>query len=68
MTKPLAEFVATLHKNHVEDRDLHGQCQAAVIRGDTVRILIDFYEDGQYGLDIYTRYEWKVNCKFHRNK
>ncbi|EJW83864.1 hypothetical protein WUBG_05228 [Wuchereria bancrofti] len=54
MVKPLAEFVASLHKNRVDDRNLQGHCQT-LIRGDIVRIQVDFYEDGQYGLDIYTR-------------
>lgn len=54
MVKPMAEFVASLHKNRVDDRNLQGHCQA-LIRGDIVRIQVDFHEDGQYGLDIYTR-------------
>ncbi|VDK79249.1 unnamed protein product [Gongylonema pulchrum] len=54
MVKPLAEFVASLHKNRVDDRNLQGHCQT-LINGDTVKILVDFYEEGQYGLDIYTR-------------
>lgn len=54
MVKPLAEFVASLHKNRVDDRNLQGQCQSS-IRGDIIKILVDFYEEGQYGLDIYTR-------------
>ncbi|VDM40531.1 unnamed protein product [Toxocara canis] len=54
MVKPLAEFVASLHKNRTDDRALQRCCQTS-IRGDTVSIRIDFYEEGQYGLDIYTR-------------
>lgn len=54
MMKPLAEFVASLHKNRMDDRNLQGHCHA-LIHDDTVRIQVDFYEDGQYGLDIYTR-------------
>ncbi|VDK64948.1 unnamed protein product [Onchocerca ochengi] len=54
MMKPLAEFVASLHMNQIDDRNLQSHCQT-LIQGDIVRIQIDFYEDGQYGLDIYTR-------------
>lgn len=55
MVKPLVEFVASLHKNRTDDRTLQRCCQAS-IRGDVVSIRIEFNEEGQYGLDIYTRY------------
>ncbi|CAI4221763.1 unnamed protein product [Auanema sp. JU1783] len=54
MTRPLTEFVAALHRNRTEDRSLQN-CTKSVIKGDQVSIYIDFPEDGQYGLDIYTR-------------
>uniref|UniRef100_F1KWC6 Kyphoscoliosis peptidase n=2 Tax=Ascaris TaxID=6251 RepID=F1KWC6_ASCSU len=54
MVKPLVEFVASLHKNRTDDRTLQRCCQAS-IRGDVVSIRIEFNEEGQYGLDIYTR-------------
>ncbi|GMS83183.1 hypothetical protein PENTCL1PPCAC_5358, partial [Pristionchus entomophagus] len=54
MSKPLSEFVASLHRNRTDDRSLQHCCIAA-IRGDSVIIQIDFPDEGQYGLDIYTR-------------
>lgn len=54
MLKPLAEFVATLHKNRMENRHLQRCCQTS-IQGDEVVINLEFPDEGQYGLDIYTR-------------
>uniref|UniRef100_A0A7E4ULE6 LIM zinc-binding domain-containing protein n=1 Tax=Panagrellus redivivus TaxID=6233 RepID=A0A7E4ULE6_PANRE len=54
MLKPLVDFVASLHKNHLDDRHLH-RCCTTTIRGDEVIIRIEFPDEGQYGLDIYTR-------------
>ncbi|MFH4975530.1 hypothetical protein AB6A40_002239 [Gnathostoma spinigerum] len=54
MVKPLAEFVVSLHNNRIDDRDLQRCCRTH-IRADIVLIVLDFFEDGQYGLDIYTR-------------
>uniref|UniRef100_A0A0N5AH95 LIM zinc-binding domain-containing protein n=1 Tax=Syphacia muris TaxID=451379 RepID=A0A0N5AH95_9BILA len=54
MSKPLAEFVASLHRNNVNERSLQRYCQTS-IRSDVVTIRIEFPEEGQYGLDIYTR-------------
>ena len=54
MLKPLVDFVASLHKNRTDDRYLH-KCCHATIRGDEVIIKIEFPDEGQYGLDIYTR-------------
>ncbi|CAJ0587060.1 unnamed protein product, partial [Mesorhabditis spiculigera] len=53
MTKPLSEFVASLHRNRTDDRTL-APCAKCQIRGDTVSIWVEFPEEGQYGLDIYT--------------
>lgn len=54
MSKPLAEFVAALHKNNVDDKKLASSVTFEV-RGDQVHFKIFFPEPGQYGLDIYTR-------------
>lgn len=54
MSKPLVEFVGNLHKNRMEDRRL-SKCVTQTIRGDQVIFRIHFPEEGQYGLDIYTR-------------
>ncbi len=54
MCKPLAEFVAALHKNRVDDRALH-RCVQTSMRGDQVIVRLQFPDEGQYGLDIYTR-------------
>uniref|UniRef100_A0A1I7ZV80 LIM zinc-binding domain-containing protein n=1 Tax=Steinernema glaseri TaxID=37863 RepID=A0A1I7ZV80_9BILA len=54
MLKPLAEFVASLHKNRTDDRYLQRCCHTES-RGDEVVIRIEFPDEGQYGLDIYTR-------------
>ncbi|CAJ0959540.1 unnamed protein product, partial [Mesorhabditis belari] len=54
MSRPLTEFVASLHRNRTDDRSL-APCTRCSIRGDFVQIFVDFPEDGQYGLDIYTR-------------
>ncbi|VDN59128.1 unnamed protein product [Dracunculus medinensis] len=54
MTKALVEFVVSLHKNRKDDKHLQKYCHTS-IRGDIVTIQIDFQDDGQYGLDIYTR-------------
>lgn len=54
MSKPLAEFVASLHKNVTDDRKLSKFVHQSV-RNDTVVFRVSFPEEGQYGLDIYTR-------------
>uniref|UniRef100_A0AC34QNY8 LIM zinc-binding domain-containing protein n=1 Tax=Panagrolaimus sp. JU765 TaxID=591449 RepID=A0AC34QNY8_9BILA len=54
MLKPLVDFVASLHKNRMDDRYLHKCCQT-IIRNDEVIIKIEFPDEGQYGLDLYTR-------------
>lgn len=57
MSKPLAEFVASLHNNRVEDTRRLQKLVGHTVRGDTVTIRVSFPEEGQYGLDIYTREE-----------
>ncbi|KAK6031401.1 hypothetical protein OSTOST_02450, partial [Ostertagia ostertagi] len=53
-TKRLCEVVAALHRNRTDDRVLQKYCRTH-FNGDQVSIQIDFPEEGQYGLDIYTR-------------
>lgn len=54
MTRPLLDFMASLHKNGYDERQLSKWIKI-FIDGDIVTIGIKFQEDGQYGLDIYTR-------------
>lgn len=54
MTRPLLDFMASLHKNGYDERQLSKSIKIFV-DGDIVFITIKFIEDGQYGLDIYTR-------------
>lgn len=54
MSRPLTDFMATLHKNGVEEKKLARYVGHNVI-GDLVTFNISFPEEGQYGLDIYTR-------------
>ncbi|XP_013137303.1 PREDICTED: kyphoscoliosis peptidase [Papilio polytes] len=54
MSRPLADFMATLHKNGVDEKRLGKFVQQAV-SDDVVTFYITFPEEGQYGLDIYTR-------------
>lgn len=54
MTRPLLDFMASLHKNGYDERHLSNSIKI-FIDGDIVIITIKFPEDGQYGLDIYTR-------------
>ena len=54
MQRPLSDFLAALHKNGLDDRRLTRHVQH-MVQGDLVSIHIVFPEDGQYGLDLYTR-------------
>lgn len=54
MTRPLLDFMATLHKNGYDERQL-SKVVKIFIDGDIVSVKMRFFEDGQYGLDIYTR-------------
>lgn len=54
MTRPLLDFMASLHKNGYDERQLSKSVKI-FIDGDIVIITAKFFEDGQYGLDIYTR-------------
>ncbi|XP_065344135.1 hillarin [Cloeon dipterum] len=54
MSRPLSDFMATLHKNGVEEKKL-GRYVAYAVAGDLVTFTVSFPEEGQYGLDVYTR-------------
>lgn len=54
MARPLVDFMATLHKNGYDERQLSRLCKI-YIEGDIITISMKFFEEGQYGLDIYTR-------------
>lgn len=56
VTRPLLDFMASLHKNQCDERHLSRSIRIYV-EGDVVCISVRFPEDGQYGLDIYTRDE-----------
>lgn len=59
MTRPLLDFMASLHKNGSDERQLSKWIKI-YIDGDIVFIVIKFQEDGQYGLDIYTRDQYQL--------
>lgn len=54
MTRPLTDFMATLHKNGSEEKRLSKYVSHRVA-DDIVTFTLSFPEEGQYGLDIYTR-------------
>lgn len=54
MQRPLAELVAALHKNGFDDKKLTRYVSHS-IKGEQVVIRLQFPEEGQYGLDLYTR-------------
>lgn len=54
MSRQLTDFMATLHKNGVEEKRL-SKFVSHNIQDDVVIFNISFPEEGQYGLDIYTR-------------
>ena len=54
MNRPLTDFMATLHKNGVEEKKL-SKYVTHRINNDFVTLSVAFPEDGQYGMDIYTR-------------
>lgn len=54
MSRALTDFMATLHKNGVEEKRL-SKFVSHSISDDIVTFNISFLEEGQYGLDIYTR-------------
>ncbi|XP_013773094.1 hillarin-like [Limulus polyphemus] len=54
MSRPLTDFMATLHKNGVEEKALSKYVSHAR-DGELVTFFVAFPEEGQYGMDIYTR-------------
>ena len=54
MTRPLTDFMATLHKNGLEEKRL-SKYVSHRINADIVTLSVTFPEEGQYGMDIYTR-------------
>ncbi|XP_014261366.1 hillarin-like [Cimex lectularius] len=55
MSRPLIDFMATLHKNGIEEKRLSKYVSYAIADSDMVTFSLSFPEEGQYGLDIYTR-------------
>ncbi|KAB7505922.1 Hillarin, partial [Armadillidium nasatum] len=54
MTRPLTDFMATLHRNGYEEKKL-SKYVSHKVTGDVVNFTLSFPEEGQYGMDIYTR-------------
>ena len=54
MGKPLSEFVASLHRNGMDTKNLQ-KCVQCHVEDDEVMISLEFPDEGQYGLDLYTR-------------
>lgn len=56
MSCPLTDFMATLHKNGLDSKRLSKYVMHRIIESDEIVIFqLTFPEEGQYGLDIYTR-------------
>ena len=54
MSRPLTDFMATLHKNGTEEKKL-AKYATHYVSDDMVTFNITFPEEGQYGMDVYTR-------------
>lgn len=54
MSRPLTDFMATLHKNGTEEKKL-AKYTTHYVSDDLVTFNISFPEEGQYGMDVYTR-------------
>lgn len=54
MSRPLTDFMATLHRNGVDEKRL-AKYVNHVLEDDVVTFRISFPEEGQYGMDVYTR-------------
>lgn len=61
MSRPLTDFMASLHKNGSEEKKLT-KYVSCLLEGDIITFFIKFPDDGQYGLDIYTR---EVNAELY---
>jgi hypothetical protein len=55
MTRPLTDFMATLHKNGLEEKRLSKYVSHRTNADNIVTLSVTFPEEGQYGMDIYTR-------------
>jgi len=66
MSRPLTDFMATLHKNGMEEKKL-SKFVSHKISGDIVTLAVTFPEEGQYGMDIYTR-EVTANQEINTNE
>ncbi|BES89914.1 Kyphoscoliosis peptidase [Nesidiocoris tenuis] len=55
MSRQLTDFMATLHKNGIEEKRLSKYVSHLISGDDSVTFTLTFPEEGQYGLDIYTR-------------
>jgi len=57
MTRPLTDFMATLHKNGLEEKRLSKYVSHSFAPDDKniITLHVTFPEEGQYGMDIYTR-------------
>ena len=54
--RPLTDFMATLHKNGMEEKKLSKYVTHRISDDhDVVTLSVSFPEEGQYGMDIYTR-------------
>lgn len=62
MTRPLFDFMASLHKNGYDERHLSKSIKI-FIDDDIVFVTVKFFEDGQYGLDLYTRDSQLLNTR-----
>lgn len=47
--------MATLHKNGMEEKKLSKYVTHRISDDDVVTLSVSFPEEGQYGMDIYTR-------------
>jgi len=54
MSRPLTDFMATLHRNGFEEKRLNKYVSHRVSDG-VVTFTLTFPEDGQFGMDVYTR-------------
>lgn len=54
MTRPLTDFMANLHRNGADEKRLQKYARVR-LHGDLVSVHACFPDDGQYGLDLYTR-------------
>ena len=57
MTRPLTDFMATLHKNGLEEKRLSKYVSHSFAPDDKnlITLHVTFPEEGQYGMDVFTR-------------